>query len=148
MKFFTFFRFPCALCLSILIACTCSFPAMADCPLDMVLRTVQKLITAFDLDEPVKIGTVDLELVQKKLLEALEKQDSVLEFEASLSAPDNRLTCTPFLCKKPNAHWRFLVLYQASPESSVIGYNLSNAEFRKIIENLYNISMYHFAPED
>lgn len=147
MKIFSFFRLFYTLIFSILIVYAYSAPAIAAVSNGTMQEIVSELITTFDLSEPVEIKTANLELAQKKVYDVLEKHDSVLEFEISISAPDKRLICTPFLSKKLNTGWRFLVLYQATPASRIVGYNLSNNEFKKIIENLYNVSMYHFDPE-
>lgn len=112
------------------------------------MTAVSELIVTNKSQEPVEIKSLSLEQAHKAALQALEEHDTVLEYETSISAPDNRLICTPFLCEHSNSSWRFLVLYQADPTSRVVGYNLSGDEFKDIAENLYQTSMYHFNQEE
>lgn len=112
------------------------------------ITAVSKLIVTSQSQEPVEIESLSLEQAHKTALRALEEHDTVLEYEASISAPDKRLICTPFLCEHFNSSWRFLVLYQADPTSRIVGYNLSDDEFRDIVESLYQTSMYHFNGEE
>lgn len=112
------------------------------------ITVVRKLIVTNKSQEPVEIESLSLEQAHKTALQALEEHDTVLEYEASISAPDKRLICTPFLCEYFDSSWRFLVLYQADPTSRIVGYNLSDDEFRDIVETLYQTSMYHFNREE
>lgn len=113
-----------------------------------MMAAVSELIVTNKSQEPVEIESLSLEQAHKAALRALEEHDTVIEYEASISAPDKRLICTPFLCEDFNSSWRFLILYQAGPTSRVVGYNLSNDEFRDIVEDLYQTSMYHFNEEE
>lgn len=112
------------------------------------MTAVSELIVTNQSQEPVEIESLSLEQAHKTALQALEEHDIVLEYETSISAPDKRLICTPFLCEYFNSSWRFLILYQADPTSRVVMYNLSDNEFRDIVENLYQTSMYHFNREE
>lgn len=112
------------------------------------MATVSELIATNKSQEPVEIESLSLEQAHKTAIRALEEHDTVLEYEASISAPDKRLICTPFLCEYSDSSWRFLILYQADPASRVVGYNLSDDEFRDIVETLYQTSMYHFNQEE
>lgn len=115
---------------------------------DAAITAVSKLIVTNKNQEPVEIESPSLEQAHKTALRALDEHDSVLEYEASISAPDKRLICTPFLCERFDSSWRFLVLYQADPASRIVGYNLADEEFRDIVEALYQTSMYHFNGEE
>lgn len=107
------------------------------------MEAVSGLIVTNESPEPIEIGSLSLEQAHKTVIHALEVQDIVLAYEASISSPDKRFICTPFLHKHSDRNWRFLVLFKAGPRSRIIGYNLSGDEFKDIVEELYQTSMYH-----
>lgn len=130
--------------LAFIIISACSASAAANEP----EGNIHDLILSCGHGSPVEINTDDLELAHEKVIEVFENDKAVLAYEATISAPDKRLICTPYLPMKSDCNWRFLVLYQAAASSKVVGYNLSGDEFREVVETLYQVSIYHFDPDN
>jgi len=96
----------------------------------------------------LEISVGDLEHACVTAVNEMEAHDSVLKYELPISAPDDQLFCIPFLCSQTDLEWRFMVLIQKNSSGKIALYNLRKEELQQMIQDMYNLSIYHFEPDD